>query len=253
MGGGTPPPQADSVLKHLGEIGLIYAMGHQAEDILTSLKLTQNELKKYDIVKTKLDSYFVIRRNVIFERSKFNKRVQMENETVDSFVTDLHCMAEHCQFGDINDELIRDRLVVGLRDTRLAERLQLDQELTLEKAVNQARPSEAVKKQQVLLGDDQSSHGVKETVDAVYKFKFYRKKGQQKSKHQGHTATPNATCQRCGKSPSHARNSCLAKDAVCPKCTKKGHFAKVCKSKVVAAVEQQGEDSDSSEVFLGAV
>ena len=44
-------------------------------------------------------------------------------------------MAEHCQFGDINDE----RLVVGLRDTRLAGRLQLDPELTLEKAVNQAR------------------------------------------------------------------------------------------------------------------
>ena len=51
----------------------------------------------------------------------------------------------------------------------------------------------------------------------------------------------------------HARNSCPAKDAVCHKCTKKGHFAKVCKRKVVASVEQQGEDSDSSEVFLGAV
>ena len=34
---------------------------------------------------------------------------------------------------------------------------------------------------------------------------------------------------------------------------KKGHFAKLCRSKVVAAVEQQGEDSDSSEVFLRAV
>ena len=85
-------------------------------------------------------------------------------------------MAEHCQFGDINDELIRDRLVVGLKDTKLAERLQLDPELTLEKAVNQTRQSEAVKKQQVLLRDDQSSHGVKETVDAVHKSKFYRKK-----------------------------------------------------------------------------
>ena len=205
-------------------------------DILTSLKLTQDELKKYDAVKAKLDSYFVIRRSVIFERSKFNKRVQLENETVDSFVTDLHCMAEHCQFGDINDELIRDRLVVGLRDTRLAERLQLDPELTLEKAVNQAMQSEAVKKQQVLLRDDQSSYRAKETVDAVHKSNFYRKKEQQKRKDQGHTATPNATCQRCLKSPSHARNSCPAKGAVCRKCTKKGHFAKVCKSKVVAAV-----------------
>ena len=228
-------------------------MGHEAEDVLTSLKLTQDELKKFDTVKAKLDSYFVIRRNVIFERFKFNKRVQLENETVDLFVTDLHCMAEHCQFDDINGELIRDRLVVGLRDTRLAERPQLDPQLTLEKAVNQARQSEAVKKQHVLLRDDQSSHGVKETLDAVHKSKFYRKKEQQKRKDQGHTSTPNPTCQRCGKSTSHARDLCPTKDAVCHKCTKKGHFAKVCKSKVVAEVEQQGDDSDSSEVFLGAV
>ena len=64
-----------------------------------------------------------IRRNVIFERSKFSMRVELENETVDSLVTDLHCMVEHCQFGNINDELICDRLFVGLRDTRLTERL----------------------------------------------------------------------------------------------------------------------------------
>ena len=110
-----------------------------------------------------------------------------------------------------------------------------------------------MKKQQVLLRDDQISYEAKETVDAVHKSKLYRKKEQQKRKDQGHTATPNPTCQRRGKSPSHARNSCPAKDAVCHKCTKKGHFAKVCKSKVVASVEQQAEDSDSSEVFLGAV
>ena len=185
-------------------------MGHQAEDILTSLKFTQNELKKYDVVKAKLDSYFVIRRNAICDRSKFNKRVQLENETVDSFVTDLHCIAEHCQFGDINDELIPDRLGVGLRDTRLAERPQLDLELTLEKAANQVKQSEAVKKQQVRLRGDQSSHGTKETVDAVHKSKFYRKKEQQKRKDEGDTATPNATFQRCEKLPSHTRNSCSA-------------------------------------------
>ena len=90
----------------------------------------------------------------------------------------------------------------------------------MDKAVNQAGQSETVKKQQVLLKDDQSSHGVKETVDAVHKSKFYRKKEQQKRKGQGHTATPDATCQSCGKSASHPRNSCPARDAVCRKCTK---------------------------------
>ena len=138
-------------------------------------------------------------------------------------MTDLHCMAQHCQFGDTNDELIRNRLVVSLRDTRLAERPRVD----FGKAVDQARQSEAVKKQQVLLRDDQSNYGTKETVDAVHKSKFYRKKKQQKRKDQGHTATPNAICQRCEKSPSHARNSCPVKDAVCRKCTKKDTLLRV--------------------------
>ena len=149
-------------------------------------------------------------------------------------------MAECCQF-DINDELIRDRLAVGLRDTRSADRLQLDPALNLEKDVNQARQSEAVKRQQVLLRNDQNSYGSRETADAVHKSKCYRKK----RKDQENTSTPNAICQRCGKSPSHASSSCPAKDAVCGECGKQGHFTEVCKSKVLAAVEQQGEDSDS--------
>ncbi len=47
--------------------------------------------------------------------------------------------------------MIRDRLVVGIRDARLSEKLQLDSELTLEKAVTQVRQAEAIKLQQPLL------------------------------------------------------------------------------------------------------
>ena len=43
--------------------------------------------------------------------------------------------------------MIRDRLVVGIRDCKLAEQLQLDSELTLEKAVSKVRQSETVKQQ----------------------------------------------------------------------------------------------------------
>ena len=44
--------------------------------------------------------------------------------------------------------MIRDRLVVGIRDHRLSERLQLDLELTLEKAKKAIRQSGAVQGQQ---------------------------------------------------------------------------------------------------------
>ena len=130
---------------------LIYAMGDQADDILNSFKLSTTQLKQYHTVKTKFDEHFVVRRNVIFERAKFNQCRQEEGETVDTFITALHALAEDCNFGTLTDEMIRDRIVVGLLDAKLSEKLQLDPELTLPKAVNQARQSEAVKKQQTLM------------------------------------------------------------------------------------------------------
>ena len=56
--------------------------------------------------------------NVIFECTKFNSQRQQKGETVDDFVTDLHCLAESCAYGDLHTEMIRDRIVVGLLDVR---------------------------------------------------------------------------------------------------------------------------------------
>ena len=74
-------------------------------------------------VKRKFEDYFVKCHNQIFERAKFNQRSQKEGESVDSFVTDLHVLAEHCGYGPLHDEMIRDKLVVGLKYARLSERL----------------------------------------------------------------------------------------------------------------------------------
>ena len=52
---------------------LIYSMGDQAEDILLSFRLTEEEAKKYLTVVENFQQYFVKRKNVIYERSKFNQ------------------------------------------------------------------------------------------------------------------------------------------------------------------------------------
>ena len=44
--------------------------------------------------------------------------------------------------------MIRDRIVVGLQDAGLSEKLQLEPELTLESAIAKVRQSELIKKQQ---------------------------------------------------------------------------------------------------------
>ena len=61
--------------------------------------------------------------------------MQESDETVDSFITALYRLVETCNYGELTDEMIRDRIVVGIRDNVVAERLQLDPELTLEKAI----------------------------------------------------------------------------------------------------------------------
>lgn len=126
-------------------------MGDQADDILNSFKLSVTQLKQYHTVKTKFDEHFVVRRNIIFEQAKFNQRRQEEGETVDTFITALHSLTEHCNFGTLTDEMIRDRIVVGLLDAKLSEKLQLDPDLTLPKAINHVQQSKAVKKQQTLM------------------------------------------------------------------------------------------------------
>ncbi|KAL7861742.1 hypothetical protein SRHO_G00131830 [Serrasalmus rhombeus] len=126
-------------------------MGEEAKDILTSLHLSPAEASDFNEVKNRLDAHFITRRNIIFERAKFNQRQQELGESVDCFITALHCLAEHCGYGELHDEMVRDRLVVGLRDTKLSEHLQMDPELTLAKAVTRARQSEQVKKQQEVL------------------------------------------------------------------------------------------------------
>jgi len=50
--------------------------------------------------------------------------------------------------------LIRDQIVAGLLDSKLAKKLQLDPEFMLTKVKHQARQSEAVKRQQTLMKND---------------------------------------------------------------------------------------------------
>ena len=146
---------------------LIYTMGDDAEDVITALHMTEEELNDYATVKTKLDAHFVVRRNVIFERAKFNQRQQEAGESVESFITALHCLSEHCGYGQLHDELIRDRLIVGLRDKRLSEQLQMDPELTLERAVTRVRQSDLVKKQQDMLKSNFKAESTGANMDSV--------------------------------------------------------------------------------------
>ena len=124
-------------------------MGDKADDILQSFNLSQKALKSYKTVKERFDTHFVQRRNIIFERAKFNSWKQEPGESVDDFITDLHCLARYCSYGNLHEEIVRDRIVVGIRDNKLSQKMQLEPDLTLKKAIVLAHQCESVKKQQL--------------------------------------------------------------------------------------------------------
>lgn len=54
---------------------------------------------------------------------------------VDDFDTVLHKLVDMCDYEAPMDDLLHDRFVVGLRDSGLSKKLQLDSTLTVDKAL----------------------------------------------------------------------------------------------------------------------
>lgn len=90
------------------------AAGDDVEDILNALPLVDAQKKSYDAVTAFFTAHCVTKRNVLFDRVRFNQRCQEPGESVESFITAVHWLAEYCQFCALRDELIRDRIVVGI-------------------------------------------------------------------------------------------------------------------------------------------
>lgn len=133
---------------------LIYAMGRQAENIFKSFKFAEpsegatDPRNDFVTVMQKFDEYFVPKRNTIHERAIFYQRSQQQGESIEAFVRCLHDLAAHCRFDQKEEENVRDRLISGMLDKEMSQKLQLEQDdLTLEKAVDSARHSELVKSQ----------------------------------------------------------------------------------------------------------
>jgi len=234
---------------------LLYCLGKDAEDVLVSTNITDAQRKVYDSVMKKLDDHFKVRRNIIYERARFNQRTQQSGETGDEYITALYGLIENCEYSAaIKDELLRDRLVVGIRDQRLSLTLQTDSKLTLETAKKAIRQKEAVmEQQQSLKGDGSKSHPL--VIDEINKrtSQSNHKKGERQP--QKRNPTPKrkeeTPCTRCGKG-SHNKQQCPAREAECFKCHKKGHFRSQCRSKEVGSVSTEDQD-DLETAYLDTI
>ena len=120
---------------------------------------------------------------MIFECCKFNQRKQEEGESVNSFITVLHILAEHCNYGALRSEMIRDRVL----NANVSIKLQTDPELTLEKVTTLARQHKsAIKQLEVVRGEQKQ-----QSVDAVE----FKKTGERRGKQPQNRNRPSSTVQ----------------------------------------------------------
>ena len=102
---------------------LLYCLGEEADDVLTSTNISAEDRKKYSEVIAKFDAFFQVRKNVIFERARFNRRNQRPGESIEQYITALYGLLKSCEFGTFKEELLRDRIVVRILDTTLSDRM----------------------------------------------------------------------------------------------------------------------------------
>ena len=89
--------------------------------------------------------------NVIYERIKFNLRIQQEGESVKKFIINLYVLSETCSYREFTNEIIHDRIGIVIRDDSVAEHLKIDLESMLDKAISITQQSKMLKKQQPMV------------------------------------------------------------------------------------------------------
>lgn len=73
------------------------------------------------------------------ERYRFFTKNQRSGESIDSYVTELRVLVKTCNFGQLRDSLIRDRVVCGLNSTSMRERLLRETNMSLDTCIQLCR------------------------------------------------------------------------------------------------------------------
>lgn len=123
---------------------LLHVIGEEALAIYNTFQFEEDtgDEMKWEKVLKKFENYCMPKRNVTFEGHKFFTRSQHEHETTDQYATKLRNRATSCDFGDLKDSLIRDRIICGIVNSMVREHLLRQDDLTLDKTLQLCRSAE---------------------------------------------------------------------------------------------------------------
>ena len=174
----------------------------------------------------------MVKTNVTYERYKFNWCSQNCQETVENVYVRLRSLASTCEFGSLTDELVRDRLVVGISDENVRKRVLQEPSLTLSTCLDICRAHESSKLQGDVMqaANDPVAHTVHKYPQAQSRQSHKPQKPQNTGRFKGRTQVqPNVIdCRFCGQKHARDKNQCPTLGKRCNKCQKLNHFASMC-------------------------
>ena len=181
--------------------------------------------KSYKDCKQALATHFAPKPTEIVQRYKFYTCAQEPNETIPQFCARLRQNSDGCNFKELHT-MLRDRLVVGCRDSAIQRKLLSEQSLTFEKALNIATAMEVANrdvKEIQAMGKTLNIDKVKD----VHKLRTTQQPQRQGLSQPSPKKTPNH-CWRCGSS-KHMPGECPFRTQKCFSCQKVGHTKSQCK------------------------
>ena len=215
-----------------------HTIGDDALKLIKTFSYTEGEdSNNWRVVMAKMEKYCIGEVNEIYERYCFNKRDKLPTESVDCFVAELKTLAKTCNFCDcLRDSLIRDRIVLGIKDEQTTKKLLRIRDLTLNRCIDICRSEEVTALHMKSLS---------EPVDNINQVESKKKKARAPTA-DGQSGKK-ISCKFCGYEHAPERKKCPAWGKVCKRCKKKNHFAKGCKDAAVNAIES---DEDLEEISV---
>ncbi len=158
-------------------------IGYEAEEIFESFNLTEDQQTNMQVIMEKFNNYFVPKVNETYEAYVFHKIVQEADENFEQFLIRITTQARKCNFGELEKRMLKDKIVSGIKDDRLRERLLGTTDLTYDRTVQMCQASELAHKQ----ASDMSKNNESQLSVAVVKKKTQTKKN-----------SDHFDCKRCG-------------------------------------------------------
>jgi len=130
-------------------------LGDDALKLLDGFKFdTPNEERTVKEVLDAFEEYVIGQVNETLERYKFGKRCQAEGESFSKFLADLRRLIKSCGYcSSCESSILRDRIVIGVRDEDIRENLLKESKLTLNQCIDICKAGEAATSHKSSLSD----------------------------------------------------------------------------------------------------